>query len=195
MSQLIVFVSKAPVGERSHKVYVTNFESVEDFHRDLRETITEGHEDFPVLDLETFTQKLEELPVNLSTPDDTPNVTIEAVLKFDNIPPGRDLVEVVSAIYYVCSQHGLVDGIEIKRGRATMDVLSDPDEILDPKTFDWNIRKLINQYRQVLWLSTFMDFRSDGSPYPDISDLETTVGTAVAEVIKETTVVTEVTAE
>lgn len=194
MSKLIVFMSKAPIGERSHKVYVTNFDSIEDFHQQTQNTIMEAQshsakprsdemglslplgskaqtqgekEDHPFPDLTTFTQMLEKLPVNLSTPDDTPNITIEAVLKFDNIPPGRDLIEVISAIYYVCSQHGLVDGVEIKHGQCTMDVLSNPEEILDPKTFDWNIPKLINEYMQVLWLTTFMDFKPDGSPYPD----------------------------
>ncbi len=195
MAQLIVFMSKAPVGQRSDKVYVSYYDTVAELHHDIQETITEVKEDYPVPDLATFTQMLENLPVNLSTPGDTPNVTIEVILRFENVPVGRNVVEVVSAIYYACSQTGLVDGLEIKRGRHMMAVLTSPEEVLNPKTFDWNIPKLISSYRNVLLLTSFLDFHEDGTvasdsvyPAPEEKKEETVteiVRKAVSEAITE----------
>ncbi len=195
MSQFIVFLSKAPVGQRSDKVYVSHYDSVEKLHHDMQETIKEIKEDYPFPDLATFTQMLEKLPVNLSTPGDTPNITIEVILRFVNVPTGRSVVEVVSAIYYACSQVGLVDGLEIKRGRHMMAVLTSPEEVLDPKTFDWNIPKLISSYRNVMWLTSFLDFHEDGtvaSVYPAPEEEQETVTETVRKAVSEA--ITEVVA-
>jgi hypothetical protein len=109
------------------------------------------------MDLETLTQKLENLPVHIKKPK-SPHITIETILRFDNVPEGHDdVVEIVSATYYSSSRFRLVNGTEIKRGTAIMSILTDPKEILHPKTLDWNIPKLINSFNNVLWLGVFLD--------------------------------------
>jgi len=166
MSQLVVFISKRPIGRTSKKVWIAGFDSVKDFHDDVIKSMQEDYPDFKFMDLDTFTKKLENLPVRIKLAK-APHMTIESILKFDNVPEGRNVTEIVSAMYYACSRYHLVKGNEIKRGKSITSILRDPDEILDPKTFDWNIPKLIKDFGGVLWLCAFMDMKQNGDLYPD----------------------------
>ena len=176
MPRLIVFMAKEELGSN---VYVSNFNSVEELCQFLQVLIGEADENHPRPDLATVTQMLEKVPVTLMLPKIIGNITIEAVIKFENIPNGRSLDEIIGAMYYACGQLSLLDGVGIKYGKHTLRVLSDPKEALDPKTFNWNISELIHDYVAMLWISSFFDFHPVGSLYSHIDDLETQVKTVV----------------
>jgi len=159
-------MSKRPIGKPSKRVYIECFDSMRNFYDTMVCAIKEDDPDFKCMDFETLTQKLENLPVCIKKPK-PPNITIETILTFDNVPEGHDVVEIVSAIYYSCSRFHLVNGMEIKRGTSIMNILTNPKEILDPKTFDWNIPKLINSFNSVLWLGVFLDMAGSKDIRPD----------------------------
>lgn len=158
MSQFIVIVSKSNIGDVSKRLFVVGFASIEAMHADLSSSGIK-------CDIAEFSAKLSTLPFHIDIPNSI-GITIEFVLRFDNVPFGRDVIEIVSAIYYAATRHELVEGMEIKRGPAITDVLVNPKEVLNPAEFDWNIPKFTRDLSNVFLISVFLDFDEEGETSP-----------------------------
>lgn len=95
-------------------------------------------------------------------------IQMRAILLFENVPKGRHVIEIVSAINFVACENHLIYGANIKYTPSIFDVVSSPHEVINPETFNWNIPALLSTLRNVLGLLRFLDFAGNGQLYPDV---------------------------
>jgi hypothetical protein len=153
--QIIVFLSRINP-DKSGNISIFSYNSIDDFYNEFKSAAEEQNHNF--ISFNDFKQMTHSLPANLVVHTEL-TITIHCIHEFHDVPNGRHVTEIVSAIYYSCAMNGLIgsDNTDIKCGVHVMNVLMNPNEILNPLTFNWDIPKLIDMFKNTLSFSAWLD--------------------------------------
>lgn len=177
MAQVVAYFTKVPITDQTKAEFagqaitfmVAGFTTISSMYTEMKESGTH------VPSEEKFTQdclnkaKDTEGEHSLSYfTDDGVILQMRAILLFDNVPRGRHVIEIVSAINFAAAQHDLIYKGAIRYSPGVFEVVSTPNECIDPTRFDWDIPALITSLRNVLCLVYFLDFKDNDQLHPEV---------------------------
>lgn len=176
MSQYLVYFTKqansAEAKEEMSPIKtftITDVDDLKEFHSNLSDegVISVDYDVFFV----DFHRKLKDIENTIKLSylgKDGIQLNIEQILEFKNVPAGRSLCEIVAMIFYAATMYDLVHDGGIKYTPLVFQVVSSPSEVINPETFNWDMKKLNNSLNGVLGLTCFLEYNDDGTVHKSV---------------------------